>query len=88
MYIDDLKPLHCRCMKNCEYFSSPLEEIYLFVESNCRSCSFEWNYKEKSNSADSSTESIREPDTPDYVFIVKKRSLDYGKVYVFHVKGS
>lgn len=60
------------------------------TETKCNSCSFEWYYKKKSDSEFSSTKNtkIRELNTPPYVFIMKKNSLDYNEVYTFKVKGS
>lgn len=78
-----------RCLKNCAPLSSPLEIIYLLVDTNCKNCSFEWQYKEKSGSQFISAENIRQSDkTPYNVFITKKLSLDYNKMYIFQVKGA
>lgn len=76
-----------RCLKNCDHLSSPLEIVYLIVETKCNNCSFKWHYKDQSDSQLISAENIREPNTPYYIFLTKKLSLDYNKMYTFQAKG-
>jgi len=76
-------------VKNCRRLSSPLEIVYLMVETNyCNNdCSLEWYYKEQSDDTFISANNVRDLETPLHVFISKKRSLDYNKIYTFKVKG-
>lgn len=75
-----------RCIKNCGHLASPLEIVYLIVETKCNNCSFEWYYKEESDSAEF-IKVNKELDTPHFVYIASKRSLGYNKTYTFMAKG-
>lgn len=76
-----------RCLKNCGTISSPLENLYLSAETECKNCSLEWSYKEKTESSFRQTLDIKVHGTPSNILIVKRKLLDYNKIYKFKVEG-
>lgn len=78
-----------RCKKNCEYLSNPLQVIYLSVETSCKRCTFEWYYRNQSDSDSKfiSAKTISAPNTPSHIFIVMQNMLGYDTIYMFKAKG-